>query len=150
MPLAPFPGRHGWGYDGVAPVRRARAVRRPGRRCKRFVDACHARGSAVCLDVVYNHLGPDGNYLGEFGPYFTDTLRHAVGPGGQPRRRRQPTRCARWVLDNALMWLRDYHVDGLRLDAVHALHDDRAAAPARGAVARGGRARRGARPAAVR
>ena len=88
-----------------------------------FVDACHARGLAVCLDVVYNHVGPVGNYLQAFGPYFTD--RHSTpwgpalnldGPGSEEVRR--------WVIDNALRWFRDFHVDALRLDAVHALHDD--------------------------
>ena len=93
---------------------------------QRFVDACHARGLGVCLDVVYNHLGPDGNYLGEFGPVLHRPLRDPVGLGAEPRRRRSATRCARYVVDNALMWLRDFHVDGLRLDAVHALYDDRA------------------------
>ena len=87
---------------------------------KRLVDACHARGLAVILDVVYNHLGPGGNYLREFGPYFTD--RYATpwgqavnfdGPGSDEVRR--------FFCDNALMWLRDYHLDGLRLDAVHAI-----------------------------
>ena len=95
-------------------------ARRPS---SEFVDACHARGLAVCLDVVYNHVGPVGNYLQAFGPYFTD--RHSTpwgpalnldGPGSEEVRR--------WVIDNALRWFRDFHVDALRLDAVHALHDD--------------------------
>ncbi len=124
LPLSPFPGRHGWGYDGVAPF----AVHEPyggPAALQRFVDAAHRRGLGVCLDVVYNHLGPDGNYLGEFGPYLTDAHQTPWGaavnldaPDSDPVRR--------WVLDNATQWLRDFHVDALRLDAVHELHDHRA------------------------
>jgi maltooligosyltrehalose trehalohydrolase len=124
MPVAAFDGPHGWGYDGVAPY----AVHEPyggPDGLKRFVDAAHARGLAVVLDVVYNHLGPSGNYLGEFGPYFTDTYQtpwgdavNLDGPGSDEVRS--------YVLDNVRSWLADYHLDGLRLDAVHALHDDRA------------------------
>ncbi|MGZ5418217.1 MAG: malto-oligosyltrehalose trehalohydrolase [Nocardioides sp.] len=123
MPLAPFPGRHGWGYDGIAPY----AVHEPyggPEALQRFVDTAHGLGLGVCLDVVYNHLGPDGNYLGEFGPYLTDG-HHT--PWGQALNLDAPGSDAvrRWVLDNVLQWLRDFHVDGLRLDAVHELHDDR-------------------------
>jgi maltooligosyltrehalose trehalohydrolase len=124
MPVAPFPGRHGWGYDGVAPY----AVHEPyggPEALQRFVDAAHGLGLGVCLDVVHNHLGPDGNYLPEFGPYLTSTHHTPWGaalnldaPGSDAVRR--------WVLDNVRQWLRDFHVDGLRLDAVHELHDDRA------------------------
>jgi maltooligosyltrehalose trehalohydrolase len=124
MPLAPFPGRHGWGYDGVAPY----AVHEPyggPEALQRFVDAAHRAGIGVCLDVVYNHFGPDGNYLPEFGPYLTETHHTPWGaalnldaPGSDPVRA--------WVVDNVLQWLRDFHVDGLRLDAVHELRDDRA------------------------
>ncbi len=124
LPLAPFPGSHGWGYDGVAPY----AVHEPyggPAALQRFVDAAHAHGLAICLDVVYNHLGPDGNFLGEFGPYLTD--RHTT-PWGEALnlddRDSDPVR--RWVLDNVAQWLGDFHVDGLRLDAVHELHDGRA------------------------
>ena len=88
MPVAAFPGRHGWGYDGVHPY----AVHEPyggPDALKRFVDACHARGLGVCLDVVYNHLGPSGNYLPRFGPYFTDKHHTPWGVGRQPRRRRR-------------------------------------------------------------
>jgi maltooligosyltrehalose trehalohydrolase len=124
MPLAPFPGRHGWGYDGVAPF----AVHEPyggPAALQRFVDAAHAHRLAVCLDVVYNHLGPDGNYLGEFGPYLTDTHTTPWGPAlNLDAPDSDPVR--RWVLDNVTQWLRDFHIDGLRLDAVHELHDDRA------------------------
>ncbi len=124
MPLATFPGRHGWGYDGVGLY----AVHQPyggALAFRRFVDACHARGLGVCLDVVYNHLGPSGNFLQEFGPYFTNRYGTPWGDAlnlddaGSDEVRR-------FVLDNAIMWLRDFHVDGLRLDAVHALFDDRA------------------------
>jgi maltooligosyltrehalose trehalohydrolase len=124
MPLASFPGRHGWGYDGVGLYAVHEAYGGPF-AFRRFVDACHARGLAVCLDVVYNHLGPSGNHLGEFGPYFTKRYGTPWGDavnlddaGSDDVRR--------FIIDNALMWLRDFHVDGLRLDAVHALYDSRA------------------------
>jgi malto-oligosyltrehalose trehalohydrolase len=124
MPVAAFPGRQGWGYDGVG----LWAVHEPyggPDGFKRFVDACHRRGLGVVLDVVYNHLGPSGNYLGRFGPYFTDAYRtpwgaavNLDGPGSDEVRA--------FIVGNALMWLRDYHLDGLRLDAVHAMRDSRA------------------------
>jgi maltooligosyltrehalose trehalohydrolase len=122
LPLAAFPGRHGWGYDGVQPY----AVHEPyggPAALQRFVDACHARGLGVCLDVVYNHLGPSGNYLSRFGPYFTD--KHST-PWGQAINLDDEGSPAvrRWVIDNALRWFRDFHVDALRLDAVHELKDD--------------------------
>jgi maltooligosyltrehalose trehalohydrolase len=122
MPVNAFGGRHGWGYDGVALY----AVHEPyggPDGLRRLVDACHRRGLAVVLDVVYNHLGPSGNYLSHFGPYFTD--RHTT-PWGQAINL-DDDGCPvvrRFVVDNALMWLRDFHVDGLRIDAVHALADD--------------------------
>ncbi len=122
MPVAAFPGRHGWGYDGVHLF----AVHEPyggPDALKRFVDACHARGLGVCLDVVYNHLGPSGNYLPRFGPYFTG--KHSTPWGtGINLDDEGAAEVRRWVIDNALMWLRDYHLDALRLDAVHALADD--------------------------
>ena len=121
LPVNAFPGRHGWGYDGVALYAVQDAYGGPA-ALARFVDAAHARGIGVILDVVYNHLGPSGNYLDRFGPYFT--ARHQtpwgaavnyddVGSGN----------VRRFILDNAQMWLRDYHIDGLRLDAVHAIID---------------------------
>ncbi len=124
LPLASFPGQHNWGYDGVAPYSVHQAYGGPA-ALQRFVDAAHASGLAVCLDVVYNHLGPDGNYLGEIGPYFTD--KHAT-PWGQGLNLDGPDsdEVRRWVLDNVQQWLRDFHVDGLRLDAVHELHDESA------------------------
>ena len=92
---------------------------------RRFVDACHARRLGVCLDVVYNHLGPSGNHLEEFGPYFTD--RYGTPWGGALNLDDAGSdEVRRFIIDNAVMWLRDFHVDGLRLDAVHALFDDRA------------------------
>ena len=121
MPVAAFGGPHGWGYDGVQPY----AVHQPyggPEGFQEFVDACHARRLAVCLDVVYNHVGPVGNYLQAFGPYFTDQHSTPWGPAlnlDGPR----SEQVRRWVIDNALRWFRDFHVDALRLDAVHALHD---------------------------
>ncbi|CAN5491375.1 malto-oligosyltrehalose trehalohydrolase [soil metagenome] len=124
LPLATFPGRHNWGYDGVAPYSVHEAYGGPA-ALHRFVDAAHAQGLAVCLDVVYNHLGPDGNYLGEVGPYFDGAY---VTPWGQAVNLDGPDshEVRRWVLDNVTQWLRDFHVDGLRLDAVHELHDETA------------------------
>jgi maltooligosyltrehalose trehalohydrolase len=124
MPVAAFPGRQGWGYDGV----HLWAVHDPyggPDAFKRFVDACHARGLGVVLDVVYNHLGPSGNYLSTFGPYFTDK-HHTPWGAAVNLDDAGSDEVRRWIIDNALMWLRDYHLDGLRLDAVHALADGRA------------------------
>ncbi|CUU55804.1 maltooligosyltrehalose trehalohydrolase [Parafrankia irregularis] len=124
LPVNAYPGRHGWGYDGVGLF----AVHEPyggPEGLKRFVDAAHARGLGVIMDVVYNHLGPDGNYLGRFGPYFTDRYSTPWGPAvnldtpGSDEVRA-------FIIDSALAWLRDYHCDGLRLDAVHAFVDNRA------------------------
>ncbi|NYJ75935.1 malto-oligosyltrehalose trehalohydrolase [Allobranchiibius huperziae] len=124
MPVATFPGDRGWGYDGVDLYAVHPAYGGP-QALARFVDACHARGLGVCLDVVYNHLGPSGNYLSEFGPYFTD--RHHT-PWGAAVNLDAPgsDEVRRFIIDNALMWFRDYHLDALRLDAVHALVDERA------------------------
>jgi maltooligosyltrehalose trehalohydrolase len=123
MPVAAFPGRHGWGYDGI----HLWAVHEPyggPNGLKRLVDACHARRLAVVLDVVYNHVGI-GNHLAEFGPYFTDAH---VTPWGPAVNLDQPgsDEVRNFLIGNALMWLRDYHLDGLRLDAVHAFEDHRA------------------------
>jgi maltooligosyltrehalose trehalohydrolase len=124
LPVAEFSGARGWGYDGVDLFAPHHVYGGPD-GMKRLVDACHRNGIGVVLDVVYNHLGPVGNHLGEFGPYFSD--RHMTnwgeavnfdGPGADEVRR--------FVIDNALMWVRDYHVDGLRLDAVHAIVDESA------------------------
>ena len=123
MPVAAFPGEHGWGYDGI----HLWAVHEPyggPDALKRFVDACHARRLAVLLDVVYNHVGI-GNQLGAFGPYFTEAH---VTPWGPAVNLDQPgsDEVRAFLIENALMWLRDYHLDGLRLDAVHAFEDHRA------------------------
>ncbi|HRW18591.1 MAG TPA: malto-oligosyltrehalose trehalohydrolase [Dermatophilaceae bacterium] len=122
MPVAAFPGRWGWGYDGVFPYAVHDGYGGPA-ALARFVDACHARGLGVSLDVVYNHLGPVGNYLARFGPYFTD--RHHT-PWGQAIDLDGPdaAHVRRFVIDSALRWLRDFHLDALRLDAVHEMHDD--------------------------
>jgi maltooligosyltrehalose trehalohydrolase len=121
MPIANFPGKRGWGYDGVDLYAIFNAYGEPN-DLKRLVDACHAKGLAVLLDVVYNHLGPVGNYLGKFGPYFTHS--HTT-PWGDAVNFEEAgaTEVRRFLIDNALMWLRDYHIDGLRLDAVHAYMD---------------------------
>jgi maltooligosyltrehalose trehalohydrolase len=121
MPVAQFPGARNWGYDGVA-LYAPHTAYGGAEGLQRFVDACHARGVAVILDVVYNHLGPEGNYLGEFGPYFTSRYRapwgDAVnfdGPGSDSVRA--------FFIQNAIMWLLDYHIDALRLDAIHGIYD---------------------------
>src|SRR2546428_559222 len=121
MPVAEFPGSRNWGYDGVhllAPHSTSGGPRGLGRP----VDACHAHGLSVILDVVYNHLGPEGNYLGEFGPFFTDRYRtpwggavNFDGPDAEGVRRH--------FVENARAWVRECHVDGLRLDAIHAIFD---------------------------
>jgi maltooligosyltrehalose trehalohydrolase len=121
MPVAAFPGTRGWGYDGV----HLYAVHDPyggPEAFARLVESCHRAGLAVLLDVVYNHLGPDGNYLGLYGPYFTDRYRtpwgealNLDGPGSDQVRRH--------LIENALFWMERYHVDGLRLDAIHAIVD---------------------------
>lgn len=124
MPVNGFNGTHNWGYDGVAWFTVQEEYGGPA-AYQRFVDACHQRGLGVVQDVVYNHLGPSGNYLPRFGPYLDQGRANSWGesvnldgPGSDEVRR--------FIIDNALMWLRDYHVDALRLDAVHALRDTRA------------------------
>ena len=121
LPVADFPGQFGWGYDGVS-LFAPRQVYGGPEGLKRLVDACHAHKLGVILDVVYNHLGPSGNYLPKFGPYFTD--RHHT-PWGDALNfdGAHSDEVRRYFCDNALMWLRDYHFDGLRLDAVHAIVD---------------------------
>lgn len=121
MPVAEFPGRRNWGYDGVCLYAPQSTYGGPA-GLKTLVDACHREGLAVVLDVVYNHLGPEGNYLGEFAPYFTDAYRtpwgralNFDGPGSDGVRR--------FFIDNALYWLTEYHVDALRLDAIHGIFD---------------------------
>jgi maltooligosyltrehalose trehalohydrolase len=121
MPVANFPGKRGWGYDGVDLYAPFNGYGEPD-DLKHFVDACHGKGLAVLLDVVYNHLGPVGNYLEKFGPYFTNS--HSTPWGGAVNfEEAGATEVRRYLIDNALMWLADYHMDGLRLDAVHAFND---------------------------
>lgn len=118
LPVNGFNGVHNWGYDGVLWYTVHEAYGGP-RAYQRFVNAAHARGLAVVQDVVYNHLGPSGNYLPEFGPYLRDAERNTWGSSvnlDEPAVRE-------YIVANAMMWMRDYHVDGLRLDAVHALRD---------------------------
>ncbi len=124
MPVAHFPGRRNWGYDGVYPF----AVQNSYggiRGLKTLVNGCHEAGLAVVLDVVYNHLGPEGNYLAQFGPYFTDSYRtpwgaaiNFDGAGSDEVRS--------YFLENARRWFAEFHIDALRLDAVHAIHDESA------------------------
>lgn len=124
MPVCPFPGTHGWGYEGVSPW----AVHEPyggPEGLKRFVDTAHGLGLAVLLDVVHNHLGPSGNHLPAFGPYFTDT-HHTPWGAAVNLDALGSDEVRAYLLGSALAWLRDYRLDGLRLDAVHALADTRA------------------------
>jgi maltooligosyltrehalose trehalohydrolase len=122
MPVAAFPGTRDWGYDGVSPFAVQASYGGPY-GLKRFVDAAHRAGLAVMLDVVYNHLGPEGNYLPKFGPYFTakhntpwgDAVNYGCAGCEQVRR---------YVVENALYWIREYHIDGLRLDAVQTIKDE--------------------------
>lgn len=121
MPVAAFPGERNWGYDGVALFAVQDSYGGP-RGLQRFVDACHYHGMACVLDVVYNHLGPEGNYLAEFAPFFTDRYKtpwgNAInfdGPHSDGVRQ--------FFIENALHWLRDYHIDALRLDAIHSIFD---------------------------
>ncbi|HEY5785072.1 MAG TPA: alpha-amylase family glycosyl hydrolase, partial [Microlunatus sp.] len=124
MPVNAFNGSHGWGYDGVLWCAVQEEYGGPA-AYQTFVDSCHRRGLGVIQDVVYNHLGPSGNYLPEFGPYIADgpsnTWGETLNLDGE-----DSDEVRRYIIDNALMWLREYHVDGLRLDAVHALSDTRA------------------------
>ncbi len=121
LPVAAFPGKYGWGYDGVALFAPYELYGGPD-GLKRLVDAAHGKGVAMLLDVVYNHFGPDGNYTGKFGPYLTslhttpwgDAVNFEDAGSHEVRR---------FFIDNALMWLRHYHFDGLRLDAVTAYMD---------------------------
>jgi maltooligosyltrehalose trehalohydrolase len=121
MPVNAFEGDHGWGYDGVALY----AVHEPyggPDGLKRFANAAHRAGLAVLLDVVYNHFGPSGNYTGNFGPYIVPSHQTPWG-GAVNLEDAGSAEVRRFFLDNALMWLRDYHIDGLRIDAVHAFVD---------------------------
>jgi maltooligosyltrehalose trehalohydrolase len=121
MPVSPFPGDRNWGYDGVYPFAVQHSYGGP-EGLKRFVNACHGHGLAVVLDVVYNHLGPEGNYLGDFGPYFTDRYRT---PWGQAVNYDDAyaNNVRGYVVASALSLCRDYHIDALRLDAIHGIFD---------------------------
>jgi len=122
LPIAPFDGDRGWGYDGVGLYAVHEAYGGPA-ALQRFVDAAHAHGLGVCLDVVHNHLGPVGAYVGDFGPYWTDAHHTPWGAAinlDQPGSREVRA----WIVGSALRWLRDFHVDALRLDAVHELKDE--------------------------
>jgi maltooligosyltrehalose trehalohydrolase len=124
LPVNSFSGEHGWGYDGVDLFAPHEAYGGPD-GLKRFVEAAHRRGLAVVMDVVYNHLGPAGNYLGRFGPYFTERYRTPWGPAVNYDDEGSDEVRA-FVVDNARMWLEDYRCDGLRIDAVHAIFDQSA------------------------
>jgi maltooligosyltrehalose trehalohydrolase len=121
MPVAQFPGSHNWGYDGVYPYAVQNTYGGP-RALQRIVDAAHAHGLAVALDVVYNHLGPEGNYLSQFGPYFTNRYStpwgQAINFDGADS---DPVRD--YFIENALYWLTLYHIDVLRIDAIHGIYD---------------------------
>jgi maltooligosyltrehalose trehalohydrolase len=121
MPVAAFPGSQGWGYDGASLFAVTEIYGGPD-GLKRLVNACHSRGLAVLLDVVYNHFGPVGNYSGMFGPYMTEKHRTPWGHAVNFEDARSDE-VRRFFCDNALMWMRDYHIDGLRLDAVHEFVD---------------------------
>ncbi len=121
MPVASFPGERNWGYDGVFPSSVQQSYG-GAHELQKLVELCHEKGLAVILDVVYNHVGPEGNYLPEFGPYFTKKYQTPWGEAvnfddaGSDEVRK-------FIIENALMWFRDFHVDALRLDAVHAIKD---------------------------
>jgi len=121
MPVAQFPGGRNWGYDGVYPFAAQNTYGGPG-GLQEFVDAAHARGLSVILDVVYNHLGPEGNYLAAFGPFFTARYHTPWGDAiNYDEAHSDPVR--EYFFQNALWWLREFHVDALRLDAVHGIFD---------------------------
>lgn len=121
MPIAQFPGARNWGYDGVYPFAVQNSYGGP-QGLKRLVDGCHRTGLGVALDVVYNHLGPEGNYLSNFGPYFTDSYKtpwgEAINFDGP-----ESDEVRRFFIENALYWVREFHIDALRLDAVHGIFD---------------------------
>ncbi|MBU1517708.1 MAG: malto-oligosyltrehalose trehalohydrolase [Planctomycetes bacterium] len=121
MPVAQFPGKRNWGYDGVGIYAVQNSYGGP-EAFKRLIDACHRAGIAVCLDVVYNHLGPEGNYLNDFGPYFTKKY-HTPWGDAINYDDRESGHVRRFVIENALRWVLAYHIDVLRLDAVHGIYD---------------------------
>lgn len=121
MPVAQFPGERNWGYDGTYLYAPQNSYGGP-EGLKRLTNECHRKGLAVILDVVYNHLGPEGNYLGDFGLYFTDRYKTPWGPAinfdGQ-----ESDEVRKFLIDNALYWITEYHIDGLRIDAIHGIFD---------------------------
>ena len=121
MPVAQFPGSRNWGYDGVYPFAPQNTYGGP-EGLKRLINACHRKGLAVVLDVVYNHLGPEGNYLSSFGPYFTDRYKT---PWGEAINFDGPysDQVRHYFISNALYWITEYHVDALRIDAIHGIFD---------------------------
>lgn len=124
MPVAEFPGTRNWGYDGIFPFAVEHTYGGPA-GLKRLVNACHQHHLAVTLDVVYNHIGPEGNYFRDFGPYFTERYRTPWGPAlnfDGP----ESDEVRRFFLENALYWISEFHVDALRLDSVHAIMDQSA------------------------
>ncbi|MBU2222327.1 MAG: malto-oligosyltrehalose trehalohydrolase [Candidatus Omnitrophica bacterium] len=121
MPVAQFPGKRNWGYDGVGLYAVQNSYGGP-EGLKRLVDASHGAGLAFCLDVVYNHLGPEGNYLNDFGPYFTKKY-HTPWGDAINYDDRESDHVRRFVIENALYWIFEYHIDVLRLDAVHGIYD---------------------------
>ncbi len=121
MPAGQFPGRRNWGYDGTYLYAPQDSYGGPT-GLKLLINACHRKGIAVILDVVYNHLGPEGNYLGDYGPYVTDRCKTPWGPAinfDGP----ESDEVRRFIIDNALYWVTEYHMDGLRVDAVHGIFD---------------------------
>lgn len=121
MPVAQFPGARNWGYDGVLPFAVQNSYGGP-QGLKRLVNACHQAGLAVVLDVVYNHLGPEGNYLREFGPYFNDSY-HTLWGAALNFDGAHSDEVRRFFIENACYWQTEFHIDALRLDAVHAIRD---------------------------
>jgi malto-oligosyltrehalose trehalohydrolase len=122
MPVSDFPGRFGWGYDGVLPYAPDSSYGRP-EDLMALVDAAHACGICVFLDVVYNHFGPDGNYVPVYAPLFTEHHKTPWGNGiNYDREESKPVR--EFVIENAIYWITEFRLDGLRLDAVHAIKDD--------------------------
>ncbi|MGI8893722.1 MAG: malto-oligosyltrehalose trehalohydrolase [Bacteroidia bacterium] len=121
MPVAQFPGDRNWGYDGVYPFAIQNSYGGP-EKLKELVDACHKKNISVIMDVVYNHFGPEGNYLNDFGPYFTDKYST---PWGKALNfdDEYNDHIRNYFMQNAMMWFREYHIDALRLDAVHAIYD---------------------------
>jgi len=124
LPIGQFPGSRNWGYDGAYCFATQNSYGGPD-GLRRLVNACHQRGLGVALDVVYNHIGPEGNYLGEFGHYYTDRY-HTPWGSALNFDDRDSDEVRRYFIENALDWITDFHIDSLRLDAVHAIFDESA------------------------